>query len=257
VRGRTLLLAVALLLVAALPGQSTAEVVQRGKLRVAFQAKLTPRALPRSGSAPVGVTLGGRIASTDGGTPPQLRRISIAINSYGRLATGSLPVCRVEQIQPATTEGALEACGRSLVGTGSFSAKVLLPEQAPFPSAGRVYAYNGTYRGKPAILAHVYGTQPAPSSYTLPFVVSRTGGTFGTLLSASLPQVTSEWGYITGIGLELDRIPVGRGRGYVSASCPAPAGFSLATFTLARSTFSFAGGTSVGANLQRTCRVGG
>jgi hypothetical protein len=247
--------ALAVLLALALPGPTAAEVVQRGQLRVAFEGKLTPHALPRSGAVPVGVELGGRIASADGRTPPQLKRISIRVNRFGRLAPGSLPVCRLEQIQPATTEGALEACGRSLVGTGSFSARVLLPEQAPFPSTGKVYAYNGSYRGRPAILVHVYGTQPAPTSYTLPFQVIRTRGTFATLLTASLPQVTSEWGYVTGIGLKLDRTSPGRGRGYLSASCPAPAGFSLATFPLARSTFAFAGGRKLSATLNRSCRV--
>ena len=50
-------------------------------------------------------------------------------------ASTGLPVCRVDQIQPSTTDGALAACRRSLVGEGHFSANVKLPEQSPFPSA--------------------------------------------------------------------------------------------------------------------------
>jgi hypothetical protein len=249
----------AFLLALALPPATGAEVVQRGHLRVAFEGELTPHLLPRSGSAPVSVTVGAKISATAGPVPPRLRRISIAINRYGHLTPGGLPVCRVEQIQPATTKGALEACRRSLVGEGSFSANVLLPEQAPFPSYGKVYAYNGTYNGGPAILAHVYGTEPAPTSYTLPFQVARTKGTYGTLLSASLPQVTSEWGYVTGLSLTLDRTFSFRGerRGYVSASCPAPTGFALATFPLAHSTFAFTGGVRLSATLSRSCRARG
>jgi hypothetical protein len=250
---------IGLLLALLLPVGTSAEVVQDDHLRVAFEGKLTPRALPRSGGAPVGVAMGGKISTTNGATPPQLRRVSIAINRYGRLTPGGLPVCRIEQIQPATTEGALEACGGSLIGSGNFAAKVLFPEQAPFPSDGKVYAYNGTYNGKPAILAHVYGTQPAPTSYTLPFQITHTKGTFGTLLTASLPQVTSEWGYVTGLSLTLDRTFTfhGQKRGYLSASCPAPPGFMQATFPLARSTFSFAGGAKLSATLIRTCKVRG
>ncbi|HEV7769997.1 MAG TPA: hypothetical protein VGO66_04965 [Solirubrobacterales bacterium] len=251
-----LLLCAALLL--GLVGVVRAEVVQRGQVRVAFEGKLTPRALPRSEVAPISVTVGGRIIPTGrAAASPQLRRISIAVNRYGRFNLGGLPVCHIDQIQPATTEGALEACGRSLVGEGRFSAKVLLPEQAPFPSVGKVFAYNGTYRGKPAILAHVYGGEPAPTSYTLPFQITRTKGVFGTLLSASLPRVTSEWGYVTGISLRLDRTfsQHGEKRGYISAACPAPKGFSGAFFPLARTTFAFAGGVRVGATLNRGCKV--
>jgi hypothetical protein len=251
-------LGVSLLLAAAVPPLAGAEVVQRGHLRVAFAGRMTPQVLPRAGGAPVAVEVGGRISTTDGATPPQLRRISIAVNRFGRFSPGGLPVCRLEQIQPAATEGALEACRASLVGEGSFSAQVLLPEQAPFPSAGKVYAFNGTYEGHPAVLAHVYGTEPAPTSYTLPFRLdSIAKGTYGTVLSASLPQVTSEWGYVTGLSLNLRRTfsSGGERRGFVSASCPAPPGFPRASFPLARATFAFAGGLTLDSTLNRSCRV--
>ncbi|HSK49131.1 MAG TPA: hypothetical protein VK889_01415 [Solirubrobacterales bacterium] len=232
-----------------------AEVVDRGNLRVSFTGKLSPRTLPRSGAAPISVTVAAKIAATAGAKPPQLRRMTIAINANGRLDPGALPRCTVEQIQPATTEGALEACRGSLVGRGSFSARVLLPEQTPFPSAGEVYAFNGTYKGRPAILAHVYGTEPAPTSYTLPFQITRGKGGFGTLLTASLPQVTSEWGYVTGLSLAL----AGRGKKgpYLSAGCPAPEGFPGAVFPFARSVFAFADGKALSATLTRSCKVRG
>lgn len=243
----------ALLAFAAVAVPASAEVVQKGGVRVNFAGELRPSALPRSAQAPVSVEVGGTISLTKGAEPPQLRKISIAVNRFGRIDPGVLPRCRVDQIQPATTAGALEACRRSLVGEGSFSAKVILPEQAPFPSAGKVYAYNGTYEGRPAILAHVYGTQPAPTSYTLPFVIKRTAGTFGTSLTASLPQVTSKWGYVTGVELKLN--PRGRARDFLTASCPAPAGFAAAVFPLARSSFTFAGGKTLGTTLTRSCKV--
>jgi hypothetical protein len=239
-------------------GLADAEIVQRGNLRVTFEGELTPHTLPRSGAAPVEVAVGGRIATTNSANPPQLRRIAIAINSNGRLDPAGLPVCRLEQIQPATTDGALEACPRSLVGEGHFSANVLLPDQAPFPSEGKVFAFNGSFHGRPAILAHVYGTQPAPVSYTLPFLVSHTKGTFGTLLSAALPEVTSEWGYVTGLSMTLGRRFTyrGRPRSYLSADCPAPPGFPGAVFPLVRASFGFAGRT-ITSTLRRSCGARG
>ena len=249
-RRALLVQALAALALAAAP-VAPAEVVQRGPLRVVFSGDLTPRTLPRSGFAPVGVAVGGRISTTNGKNPPQLQRVSIAVNRFGRFAPGRLPVCRYEQIQPATTEGALEACRASLIGEGSFSAQVLLPDQAPFPSAGKVHAFNGVYNGRPAILAHVYGAEPAPTSTTLPFRIDPIAkGAFGTMLSASLPRATSEWGYVTGLSLRL-------GRGLVSAGCPAPKGVPGAVFPLMRASFGFEGGAVLRSTLVRSCKARG
>lgn len=254
-RVRGAVLAAALVL--SLTSLGAAEVIQRQGMRVSFRAEMTPRALPRTGAAPIAITVGGRIRSVDGSIPPQLRRVTIGINRHGRIDGTGLPACRMSQIQPATTEMALRSCGRSLVGEGRFTSKVLLPEQAPFPSDGRVFAFNGTWRGKPAILAHVYGTEPAPTSFTLPFRISQSPGTFATTLTASLPRVTGRWGYVTGLEMTLRRRYSYRGRlrSYISAGCPAPAGFPGAVFPLARASFEFVGDRQISSRLVRSCRV--
>lgn len=252
-------LVLALVLIGAGAVIAQAEVVQKGHLRVSFAGKFSPQALPRKGAAPISVAIGGRISTTDGKAPPQLRRITIAINRNGRLDPSGLPSCSLRAIQPSTNDGALAACRRSLVGEGSFSANVELPQQAPFPSRGKVLAFAGRENGKPVILAHVYGTDPVPTSYTLPFEIRRSPGTFGTILTASLPQVTSDWGYVTGISLRLDRRFGGRGerRSYLSAGCPAPPGFPGTTFPLARASFAFAHGRTFTSVLTRACRATG
>src|SRR5262249_55765177 len=139
------------------------------------------------------------------GDLPKLTKIQIAINRHGRLDRRGLPLCRLGHINPSTTAEAIKACKSSLIGEGSFSAKVKIPEQSPFPSLGKVLAFHGALRGEPAIFAHIYGTKPAPTSYVWPFSIKKQKGPFGTILSASLPQVTGEWGYVTGIALSLDR----------------------------------------------------
>jgi hypothetical protein len=246
------------LLVLALAGLAHAESRQEGNLRVAFDGKLSPHTLPRSGSAPIKVSVGVKIAAANGKTPPQLRKISIAINHNGTLDASGLRVCSLDQIQPSTTADALQACRASLVGEGSFSAKVLLPQQAPFPSKGKVFAFNGRFNGRPAIFAHVYGTNPVPTSYPIPFVISKAKGTFGTTLSASLPQVTSEWGYVTGLSMTLGRnfSSHGKRRSYLSAGCPAPKGFPGASFPFARAAFGF-GKKTLTSTLTRSCGARG
>jgi Divergent InlB B-repeat domain len=239
---------------------AASEIVQRGNLRVSVAGKLSPKALPRRGAAPIAVSIGSRITTTDGSNPPQLRTIAIAINRNGRFDYKGLPACQIKQIQPSTNQGALAACRASLIGAGSFSANVVLPRQSPFPSNGKVLAFNGTLNGRPAILAHVYGTEPVPTSYTLPFLVKPLrGGTFGTLLTASLPQTTGEWGFVTGIQLTLKRTFTFRGvrHSYLSAGCPAPRGFPGAVFALAKASFAFAGHETLSQTLMRDCRARG
>jgi DNA-binding beta-propeller fold protein YncE len=240
-------------------GASASVIVQRRGVRVSFDGKLTPHALPRHGMGPVGIVVDAKIAATGGGDPPQLRRISIAINRNGQFSPRGLPVCRLDQIQPSTTEGALAACGSSLVGEGQFSANIKLPQQSPFPSAGKVLAFNGRINGKPAILAHIYGTQPAPTSTVLPFLLRNGHGTYGTTLEASLPQATGSWGYVTGLRMNLRRRFTYRGKShsYLSAGCPAPAGFRAAAFPLARTSFAFAGNLTLVSVLNQTCQAQG
>ncbi len=245
------------LLLPLLAPSARGEVAQKQGVRVAVEGRIDPARLPRRGAAPVAVTIGGRISSTAPGGPPRLRTIAIAINRQGRLSSRGLPLCRKGDISPSTTREALAACGRSLVGEGRFSADVRLPEQSPFPSQGRVLAFNGRFRGRPAILAHVYGTAPVPTSYVLPFLIRRARGTYGTILEASLPQVTGNWGFVTGVSMTLARRFTyrGRSRSYLAAACPAPPGFPGALFPLARTSFAFVGGPTLISTLTRSCRV--
>lgn len=251
----------AVLALAVLVGVTTfaqAEIRQQGTLRVSFSGQLSPHTLPRTGSAPVHASVGTKITTTNGSAPPQLRQIQIAINSNGRFEPKGLPVCPLEEIQPSTTKNALAACRSSLVGEGLFEAKVLFSQQSPFPSQGKVYAFNSTIGGRPAILAHVYGTKPVPTSFTLPFVLHKSKGTFGTILVASLPEATGNSAYVTGISLNLFRRFIYKGeiRSYISAGCPVK-GLSGATFPFARAVLAFKGGKRMSQILVRSCKARG
>jgi hypothetical protein len=256
-RGRVVALLCAALIVLAAAALARAETVRKGTLQVAFAGSLSPKSLPREGVAPISVSVGGHVSTTDGSSPPQLRRITIEINRNGQLDYRGLPVCGLDQIQPSSNQGALASCHRSLVGEGSFSAEVKLPQQAPFPSNGKVLAFNGTDHGRPVIFAHVYGTEPVPTSYTLTMKIQRAKGTFGTKLVISLPEVTTNVGFVTGIDMTLQRRFTYRGErhSYLSAACPAPKGFPGAVFPLARISFAFAGRKPLGTTLTRDCKA--
>ncbi|HEX5713081.1 MAG TPA: hypothetical protein VFX85_07190 [Solirubrobacterales bacterium] len=242
-------LAAAGLLVGAVETASVvAEVAQEDGVRVSVAGSMSPSRLPRTGASPVAVSVSAHVVPTRPGALPKLARIAIAINSHGKLRNGSVPVCRLGRIEPSTSAEALAACRSSLVGSGHFSASLKIPEQSPFPSEGKVLVFNGKLNGAPALFAHVYGTEPVPTSYVLPFLIRSSRGVFGTVLEASLPSVTGEWGYVTGVSLDLDR-------SYLRASCPAPKDFPGASFPLMRTDFGFSGGPILTSTLNRSCKV--
>jgi len=227
---------------------ASAEVVQKGGVRVSVTGSLTPTKLPRSAAAAIAVTVASHITPTTPSALPKLEWIAIAINSHGKLQNRRTPRCRLGHISPSTTQEALAACRPALIGEGHFSANVRIAEQSPFPSEGKILAFNGKLNGKPAIFAHIYGTDPVPTSYVLPFLIVKGEGAYGTVLEASLPNVTGEWGYVTGVSLDLQPR-------FISASCPAPAGFPGAVFPLMRTSFGFNGGLKLTSVLNRSCKV--
>jgi hypothetical protein len=231
------------------PGQ--AEVFQKHGVRVTVDGGLSPTRLPRKGKVPVAVSVKGEIAATKQNTLPQLKALQIAINSAGTLNVRGIPHCRIGHINPSTTQQALAMCRSSLIGEGTFSANVLLPEQSPFPSKGKLLAFNGVVGRRPAIFAHVYGTQPLATSYVFAFKVRHRKGTFGTVLEASFPRATGDWGYITGISLKLDKSR------FMEAGCPAPDGFNKIVFPLVKTSFDFAGGLDIQSTLTRSCTARG
>lgn len=246
------------LLCLALAALAQAETIRKGNLQISFGGKIAPRKLPRVGTAPVEVSFSADITTTDSSAPPQLQRIVLAINRNGRLDRRGLPSCRFHQIQPASIPEARAACPGSVVGDGTFKANVALPEQSPYPSDGKILAFNGTYHGKPVIFAHIYGTKPLPTSFTLPFEVKfLSKGTYGIVLAANLPSVAAEWGYVRGVSLTLQRHFRYRGKAhsYISAGCPAPSGFPGATFALVNAALGFEGGKTLRTTMTRNCWV--
>jgi hypothetical protein len=254
-RAAALLGALALLSCAAF---ASAEVVQSGTLRISITTQLQPYKLPRVGTAPIAVFIAGHIGTTNGTTPPQLQRMDVKINRHGRLDFEGLPVCRLGQIQPGTNERALALCGDALVGSGHFWASVVFAEARPYHTTGRLLVFNGVRAGKPVLFAHIFTTVPFPSSFVVTFSIRQIHqGTYGTELSASLPQALGNWGFVDRIKMTLRRKYHYRGKlhSYVNAGCPAPKGFHAAVFPLALATFTFAGHQQLSATISRPCGV--
>jgi hypothetical protein len=239
---------------------AAAEVVQHGTLRVAVQGDLSPKTLPRTGTAPVAVKVGGRVSTTDGAEPPQLQKLEIEINRHGRIETAGLPTCKAEAIQTASNGRTLAVCGPALVGEGTFTGTISLPGTAPFPFEGKLLVFNALEHGRPVLLGHIYSPHPFATSFVIAFQVrSERHGEYGTVLTANLRQALGSKKNLTGIEMTLSRRYTykGQARSYVSAGCPAPKGFPSANYPLARTSFGFAGGPTLTTVLSRTCGARG
>jgi hypothetical protein len=239
-------------------GLAQAELSQDGNVRISFSGGFSPHSLPRHRPAPVTVDVQGAIGTIDGSHPPPVRRIEIALNRHGRLSSQGLPACTEPLLQSTSTEAALSRCRPALVGRGHFGAEVDFSGSGPIAATGRMLAFYGRSGGGRALLLHLYITTPVRTTFVLPLKIShRSKGRFGTILSAQIPTLAGGLGSVTQIDLRVGREYTYRGqpRSFISASCPAPAGFPGAVFTLARGSFYFAGGKKIDTTLARDCRV--
>jgi hypothetical protein len=237
-----------------------AVITQQGNLRVTVTGKISPHTLPRHGTAPIAVSVGGQISTTDESTAPQLQQLKIEINRNGRLDSTGLPTCPRAQILNASNGRTLGACRSSLVGQGKFFGTINLPGSAPYPIEGKLLVFNGKEHGKQVLLGHIYSPHPFATSFVITFEISAARhGTYGTTLTANLAKALGSKRTLTGIEMTLSRRYSYRGqpRSYLSSDCPAPKGFSKAVFPLVRTSFSFANGRTLTSTLTSTCRARG
>jgi hypothetical protein len=183
--------------------------------------------------------------------------IVLEVNRQVGIDPGTLPRCRLADLEGTSIPGAERVCGEAEVGRGRAWER-LDPPDAEFGSSAQLAAFNARVHGHPGILVHgVFGT-PIANTFTMAFELKKSRGagknTFPTLLSAEVPAAVQSAGPLTGFELTLS----GRhavNRGYLSASCPAPSGFAGtgATFPLLRLELGFEGGAILSSNLLPSC----
>jgi hypothetical protein len=237
---------------------ATSETKIEGRLVTTVSAKLSPHRLPREGRAPVAVSLGWKVSTRDGSEPPTLKKLKIEINKNGILDPTGLPNCPYPKIQPASTSRALKNCRPSLVGRGTFAALVGIEGQQSYVSKGKMVVFNSDKGGKPVLFGQMYSAQPFSSSFVIIFKVSKARhGKYGTILNAVLPANLRAWGNLTEITMRLARKFhfQGHRKSFLSAHCPTPKGVPIASFSLARTSFTFEGGPKVSSTLTDHCKV--
>jgi hypothetical protein len=246
--------AVAILTCASMAG---AAVVQEGNLRITLTSQIQPYKLPRDTPSPIAVFVAGHLQAPHGGIPSQLQKMTVKVNRHGLLQSKGLPVCQLAQLQPASTERALANCGDAVIGSGQFWAHIVLPDQGAYGTRGRLLIFNGRRNGHPVLLTHIFTSNPFFSSFVLTFAIKKIKGTYGTELTASLPEALGSWGYVDRIKLTLKRKYAFKGKelSYFNSACPAPKGVKRVVFPLAQASFDFAEGLTLTTKVEKACAV--
>jgi hypothetical protein len=243
--------------VAAIASPVWAERSQEGTLVVSLDGGITPLKLPRNHAVPVTVHLAGGIETTDKSPVPRVNWIRLELAWRGILAARGLAVCPRVRLVSTDSRQAMGACGGSVVGHGRLYARVFVPNQAPFGIRAHLLAFNGrTDAGRPAVWVHAYSEDP-PVSFVLPFTVRHRAGSFRTVLVSTIRRSVGPWPHVSSFHITIARHFTfrGRPRSYVSASCPVPEHFTAGFLSLARATYTFAGGTQLTTEAVRSCRA--
>jgi hypothetical protein len=234
---------------------ASAERSQRGNLIVILNGRLAPLKLPRERPAPVAIHLAGGLETADGRLLPRVRRIELGLPEQGVLDTRGLPICPQRLLRNTKPPEALAACRDALVGHGRLRAVVALPNQAPFSAAADLRAFNGRIGKSRAVILHAFLDDP-PTVVVLPFRIGRGSGRFGTALVADLGAALGPSVRFAHFQIELSRkfSRGGQARSYLRATCPVPRG-TPGFFSLARVSFTLAGGRRISQGIARGCRA--
>jgi hypothetical protein len=238
-------------------GPAGAERARDENVEVFLRGGISPKTLPRDHRAPVGVRLIGGVHTSDGSPIPRVNWIRLELAYRGQLFRHGLAVCPQVRLQSTDNRQAMNACGGALVGRGKLYAEIFVPNQDPFGVHAHLLAFNGqTKKGHPAVLVHAYTSNP-PVSFIIPFTVHHKKGAFRTVLVTTIRRSVGPWPHVANFQIMVQRSFGWRGkkRSYLSASCPAPPGFTEGFLSFARATYTFTGGRQLTTESVRSCRA--
>jgi hypothetical protein len=236
-------------------GPAGAERAQEENLIVLLNGGIDPNVLPRDHRAPVAVDLSGGVRTTDGSPIPRVNWIKLELAYRGQLFRHGLTVCPQVRLESTDDQQAMSACGPAIVGRGKLYAEIFVPNQEPFGVHAHLLAFNGqTKKGLPAVLVHAYTSNP-PVSFIIPFTVHHKVGQFRTVLVTTIRRSVGPWPHVANFQIRVARKfrVHGLERSYLSASCPSPPGFTGGFLSLARATYTFAGGAQISKEIVRSC----
>jgi hypothetical protein len=181
--------------------------VRVGNLELSANGSFFPRALPKKGFKPIGVTAAGKVEEADGSHPPAVRRVLLEIDKHARVSTKGLPTCRSGQLQATDTKAALKTCKKALIGIGKATAQVAFAEQKPINVPTRLLVFNGgEHGGKVKMFIHGFFSNPISGAIVTTVTFKKVHrGRYGLLADARIPQITNGSGSITSFHLNISK----------------------------------------------------
>jgi hypothetical protein len=220
-RPKALLVALLVLLTLAFTGVAAALQLQTGSTVFNFDARITPKALPKATPGSAALRVSGRVSTTDGSAPAALTKILVRTDRDVALETAGLPVCKLARILSKNSRDAAKACRRSLLGRGTMTTVVAFPGAAPISLRGRLLIFNGAAAHRPPLLlAHMYAQSPTPTAIVTPVRIRRVGRN-GLSAIATVPRIAGGAGFVTSFDAKLGRRYSFKGerKSVISASC--------------------------------------
>ena len=224
--------------------------VRAGNLILTVDGGVTPKRLPKTKMAPIGLRLAANIRTGDGAQPPAARTVTIDFDKHGTVNAEGMPVCRLGLIEVRTTAAAKAACRKAIVGGGRTAVRVAFPESIPFADSGPLVVFNGGVRKRVTTMyIHAYVSVPAPTALvTVVRVKKIRKGRFGTRAVARIPTIAGGSGSLTKFSLGIKRTfkRGGSRQSYLVARCGRGRFF-------AHGSVAFADGTRLAGNVVRPC----
>ena len=246
-------LAALALLAVGLVSAASGAVVRAGNLIVEIEGQISPTKLSKKTPTPITLTVSGSIKSADGSHVPALKTLSLQFDRHGQIYTKGLATCNPAKLESTLTAQAKAACGPALVGTGSVSAQIAFPEQAPFPASGPLLIFNGAPKGgKPTLIFHVHADVPAPTTFVTEGVISKASGKYGTSTEIAIPTIVGGQGSLTAFKAKIHKTWTYKGqkKSLLLATCPTGSLF-------AHGEFKFADGTKISGDVAKACTGSG
>jgi len=225
-------------------------VIVAGNLVLKINGEVRPKALPKKKFAPITLKLSADLSTKDGSHPPAAKTFEAEFDKNGTLNAKGLPVCKQGQLEARTTQAALKACKKSLVGRGDAEAEVEFPESKPFKAKGPLLVFNGGTKGKTTkLLVHVYANVPAPTAFITPVTVTKINkGRYGNAVEARIPIIAGGAGSTIHFSVTNKKLfnYKGKKQSYFLAKCPSGRFF-------AQGAVSFSDGTRLKGTVIRPC----
>jgi hypothetical protein len=233
---------------AALAASASGVTVKSGNIVVEFNGGFSPTKFPRKETAPLTLTLKGKLSTTDGTHLPAAKTISLDFDKAGELFTKGLPSCTVGKLESRRTPDAKRICRSALVGTGNVTADIALPEQPPFGASGPLLIFNGSKGNRQSLILHVYAHVPAPTTFVVPVAIKKVHGKYGTNAFIKVPTIVGGSGSVTSFKAKIGKRWTYKGKkvSLLNASCP--------TGTLfVHGDISFANGDKLNGTVSKPC----